>query len=65
MRLQRNTNARLGNVWQATRRREGLGTILAVVVISALIIAGLSYVIEPPAPTGVEPSTPPATYRAQ
>ena len=57
--------ARVGNVVRATRQREGLGTILAVVVISTLIIVGLSYVMEPPSPTGIEPSTPPATYRAQ
>jgi hypothetical protein len=52
------------DVWHATRRREGLGTIVAVVVISALLIVGLSYVLE--APTSNEGSaTPPATYRAQ
>ena len=57
--------ARVGNVWRATRRSEGLGTMVAVVVISALLIVGLSFVMEPPQPTGNEPQTPPATYRAQ
>jgi hypothetical protein len=57
--------ARVSEVWDATRRREGLGTIVAVVVLSALIIAGLSYVLESPVPTDAGPAAPPATYRAQ
>ena len=57
--------ARAGNVWRATRRSEGLGTMVAVVVISALLIVGLSYVMEPPQPAGDAPQAPPVTYRAQ
>jgi hypothetical protein len=55
----------LHGLYRATRRREGLGTMLAVVVISGLVIAGLSLVIDPPPSTGTTPQTPPATYRAQ
>jgi hypothetical protein len=61
----RNWGARIGDVWRAAREREGIGIIVAVVVISALLIAGLSLVLEPPGHTGKPPKTPPATYRAQ
>ena len=64
-RNRRDMRTRINEVLHATRRREGVGTIVAVVVISALIIAGLSYVLEAPAPTDVSPKAPPATYRAQ
>ena len=60
----RDYRARIKSAWRATRRREGLATILAVVGISALIIVGLSYVFELPPATGVDPATPPVTYRA-
>ena len=72
MKLQRDSDAnhnsgdRVGEVMRATRRREGLGIILTVIVVSCLLIVGLSYVMDPPPATGVDPeTTPPATYRAQ
>jgi hypothetical protein len=60
----RTYGTRINDVLHATRRREGLGTIVAVVVLSALIIVGLSYVIDSP-PADPNTETPPATYRAQ
>ena len=65
LREQRDYTIRVGDGWRAARRREGLGTIVAVVVISALLIVGLSYVLEPPAPADNTPETPLATNRTQ
>jgi hypothetical protein len=44
----RTYGARMSEIWYAMRSREGLPTIVAVVVISALLIIGLSYVFEAP-----------------
>jgi hypothetical protein len=65
LRAPRDYAAYVGNIWRAARRREGLGTIVAVVVISALLIVGLSYVLEQPSPTDNAPETPPAADRTQ
>jgi hypothetical protein len=56
---------RLANVWRRTRRQEGMGTVVAVVVIAALVIVALSYILEPPPQSDSPAPTPPATYRAQ
>jgi hypothetical protein len=56
---------RIADVWRRTRRQEGMGTIVAVVVIAALVIMALSYIVEPAPQTDSPATTPPATYRAQ